>query len=875
MNQTAQLGIHIRSTGAPRATNELDRLHNQSARTERATDGLQRKTAGTARSMLSYAAGLGAALVSVNALRSGVQQVVAVNAEFEQTLSGVRAVTRATDREMAGMTRTARQLGATTRFSASQAADGMRFLGMAGFETNEIIAAMPGLLDLATAGNLDLARAADIASNVLSGFNLQAGESSRVADLLAAASSSANTSVEQLGEGMRFVAPIAASLGVEIEMVTAAMGVLSDAGLQGSMAGTGLRRVLSTLSRETSQNTRILSNYGLTFEAVNAQVHDLTTIVQRFADVNLTAADALQMFGDRGAPAILALTAQTGRLRDLNEEMNTSAGRASEMAEAMGDNLRGDLMQLRSAIEEVFLTAGDFNNVLRESAQLVTNLLRRFSTDRTLADVTVDLLQAEQKLSDLNRAVETREGPMADFVRDWGARVPQAVASAEREIEKFREEYEGFIEGMSTDEIRAVVREMRELADLDPSERPDLDFDTIMEARRKLNDRLYELNVEAMDREEELRAEASEKRDRDAEIEAAQAELERQRQLQEIHDFLMDEEDKIRASYERRMDLVRDNTEENSEVRAELLSQLEEHLEQELTALTQHERNRAELLERREEQEKEREAQRQERVLDSLHKEFQTEREALDEWYREKNDLILNAEFEIESQRQEMLYRMEQEHQRRRRQLQSREWDQALSSFGDFQDNMEILARTHGGTMARIYQAGAIARTVISTYESAQNAFNALAGIPYVGPALGAAAAGAAIAAGMARVQAIRSQSVEAYAHGGMIPAGRDGITQEEGFEVVRGPAVVTSARATQDRYLQGQGSKSNVTNVVIKNYTNAKPVVRETKGKDGESNVEVLLMAREQEQNQGIVSGNGALAQTLESTYKLERRAQ
>src|SRR5690554_5207658 len=174
-------------------------------------------------------------------------------ADFGQEMSTVRAITGATDAQFEQLQNTARELGATTRFSASEAAAGIQFLARAGFEVDDILASIEGTLQLAQAGAMGLAEAADIASNVLTGFRLNAAETSRVVDVLALASNSSNTNVSQLGQAMSMVAPVAAGLGVSVEEASAAIGALSDAGIQSSRAGTGLRRVLSSLESPSSK----------------------------------------------------------------------------------------------------------------------------------------------------------------------------------------------------------------------------------------------------------------------------------------------------------------------------------------------------------------------------------------------------------------------------------------------------------------------------------------------------------------------------------------------------------------------------------------------------------------------------------------------
>lgn len=163
---------------------------------------------------------------------------------------------------MVALKATARELSAVTQFSATQAAQGMEFLGRAGFKTTDIISAMPGLLDLAAAGALELGRAADIASNVLSGFQLQAKESNRVSDILALTAASANTNVEQLGDAMSYVAPVAAAFSKSVEETSAALGILGNAGIQASSAGTGLRGILANLATVTPAGRRCIARNG-------------------------------------------------------------------------------------------------------------------------------------------------------------------------------------------------------------------------------------------------------------------------------------------------------------------------------------------------------------------------------------------------------------------------------------------------------------------------------------------------------------------------------------------------------------------------------------------------------------------------------------
>tara|TARA_R110001592_G_scaffold68626_1_gene210252 strand:+ start:7735 stop:10995 length:3261 start_codon:yes stop_codon:yes gene_type:complete len=182
---------------------------------------------------------------------------------FEAAMKNVEAITSATGAELESLSDIAKEMGKTTVFSASQAADAMAFLGMAGFETKEIIAALPDVLSLAAAGGLDLARAADIASNIMGQFSISAADTSRVTNVLAATASSANTNIDQLAEAMVYLGPTAASLGMSVEDAAGVIAVLGDAGIQGSMAGRALASSLVRLTDPTAKISEAMAALGL------------------------------------------------------------------------------------------------------------------------------------------------------------------------------------------------------------------------------------------------------------------------------------------------------------------------------------------------------------------------------------------------------------------------------------------------------------------------------------------------------------------------------------------------------------------------------------------------------------------------------------
>ncbi|WP_108482256.1 phage tail tape measure protein [Oceaniglobus ichthyenteri] len=369
---TLRLAIDPRGmeAGGRRGESALDRLLGRTQQVETGLGGMARAAT---RSLAAVAAGF-ASIAGVSAAIRGISQ-------FETGMSQLGAVSRATASELKDMRTVAMDLGSSTEYSATQAASGLNFLAMAGFNAAESMAAIPDVLNLATAAQLDLGQAADISSNIMSAFAISAENAGAVADVLAAASSRANTDVGQLGEAMKFVGPVASALGIEMNDAAAAIGVLSDAGIQGGMAGTGLRRVLSSLANTTPQAAAVIRDLGLELDALNPATTSIVEIVEQLSDAGIDAAQALTIFGDRGGPAILALTSQVGGLRELTGELSNVEGEATRMADTMRDNLGGDINSLKSALEGLILAMGEagLTAVLRAAIQGLTDVTRIIS----------------------------------------------------------------------------------------------------------------------------------------------------------------------------------------------------------------------------------------------------------------------------------------------------------------------------------------------------------------------------------------------------------------------------------------------------------------------------------------------------------------
>lgn len=299
-------------------------------------------------------------------------------ARFEQSMSTVKAVTGATEAEFAKLRETAAELGITTRFTASQAADAMVNLARAGFSVVESIEAVGGTLQLAQAGGLGLAQAADIAASTLRGFRLEVDQTGRVTDVLTLAANSANTTVGQLGDAIKFVAPVAAGLNITLEQTAAALGTLSDAGLKATLAGTGLRRVLAELESPSNNTRKILAQLGVTAEEVEVSQVGLVGALEALAKAGVDTGLALEIFGQRGGPAFEVLVNNIPRIREFTGALENAKGTAAEIAEVMDDNLNGALLRVKSAFEGITIALGEAgaSSVLTDSLNELAAALR-------------------------------------------------------------------------------------------------------------------------------------------------------------------------------------------------------------------------------------------------------------------------------------------------------------------------------------------------------------------------------------------------------------------------------------------------------------------------------------------------------------------
>ncbi len=294
--------------------------------------------------------------------------VVNSAADFEYAMNRVGVVSGATETQLKSLSDQAKELGRTTQFRASEAADAQGFLAMAGFNPEEILGAMPGTLNLAAAAGLELGNSADIVSNVLTGYRKPVSELGHVTDVLTKSFTSANTDLLQLGEAMKYAGPVASAAGVEFEEAAAVIGMLGNAGIQGSMAGTTLSNAIAKMVSPTATAQRHMRRLGLSFTNAEGRLLPFADIMEQLEphmdDVGLM----IDIFGIRAGRNMPALLAEgSDKMRDFTQDLRDSKGAADEAAAATMSGFRGQMRAFGSAMEGVAIAIGERLNPSIES----------------------------------------------------------------------------------------------------------------------------------------------------------------------------------------------------------------------------------------------------------------------------------------------------------------------------------------------------------------------------------------------------------------------------------------------------------------------------------------------------------------------------
>ena len=384
---------------------ELRRLQQEAATTNTALSKID--VAGQKMEAVGNSiAGAGKKMMGVTTVIGGVGvAAVKTAADFDSAMSQVAAVSGATGKDFDALRNKAREMGAKTKFSATEAAEAMNYMAMAGWKTEDMLSGIEGIMNLAAASGEDLATTSDIVTDALTAFGLSAKDSGHFADILAAASSNANTNVSMMGETFKYCAPIAGALGFSAEDTAEAIGLMANAGIKSSQAGTALRTIMNNLAGDVKISGKAIGDVTIATTNADGSMRDLSDILAdcRSAFGNLTESEKAQaaesLVGKNAMSGFLALmNAGEGDIDKLSSAIDNCDGSAEKMAMTMQDNLAGQFTILKSQLQELAISFGD---ILMPAIRSIVSKLQGFvdklngmdeGTKRTI--VTIALLVA-------------------------------------------------------------------------------------------------------------------------------------------------------------------------------------------------------------------------------------------------------------------------------------------------------------------------------------------------------------------------------------------------------------------------------------------------------------------------------------------------
>ena len=316
--------------------------------------------------------------------------VTAVASNFETAMSKVAAIAGldTTGEEFDALSEKAKEMGATTKFSASEAAEAFTYMAMAGWKTESMLDGIEGIMQLAAASGEELALTSDIVTDALTAFGLQAKDSAHFADILAAASNNANTNVSMLGESFKYVAPVAGALGYSAEDTSIALGLMANSGIKASQAGTALRTAMSNMVSPTDAMAKVMNQYGISLTDASGNMKPFMTIMTDLRekmgglDEATQAAAASTLFGKEAMSGMLAIiNASDGDFNKLTESIYNADGTAAKMAETMQNNLSGKVTILKSALEGLAISFGELIiPYLIQLVEWITGVVDKFNS---------------------------------------------------------------------------------------------------------------------------------------------------------------------------------------------------------------------------------------------------------------------------------------------------------------------------------------------------------------------------------------------------------------------------------------------------------------------------------------------------------------
>lgn len=314
----------------------------------------------------------------------------AINAgrSFEAGMSEVKAISGASRKDLEALTNKAKEMGATTKFSATQASEGLKYMAMAGWNSQQMIAGLPGVMNLAAASGENLGTVSDIVTDALTAMGLKASDSAHFADVLATAASSSNTNVAMMGETFKYAAPVAGALGYNIEDLAQAIGLMGNAGIKSSQAGTSLRSILTRLAKPPKDCANAMEDYGISIKNSDGSMKSLMEVMENMRDSlqglpkDEQSAAAAALGGQEAMSGLLAIVnASESDFNKLSKAIDNASGVAQDQADIMNDNLQGALYELGSAAESAGIELYDnIKEPAKKAVRAAATEIRSLST---------------------------------------------------------------------------------------------------------------------------------------------------------------------------------------------------------------------------------------------------------------------------------------------------------------------------------------------------------------------------------------------------------------------------------------------------------------------------------------------------------------
>ena len=359
----------------------------------------------------------------------GLTDTINTQKDFEAAMSQVQAVSGADSDELEQLTKKAEEMGATTKFTATDSAEAFNYMAMAGWKTEDMLDGISGIMQLAAAANEDLGTTSDIVTDALTAFGLKASDAGMFSDVLAAASSNANTNVSMMGETFKFAASMAGSLGYSVQDVALMTGLMANSGIKASMAGTALNSIMTRLSTNTHHARDTLEELGIKFFDAQGNARPLVDVMEELRDATANMNDeqktsvANAIAGTNSQKGLLAiLNASETDYNKLANAIDNAAGASERMADTQLDNLSGSITLLQSAVDGVKISFGSrLNHYVRDVADGLTAAMpdveAALSDFMDFVDRKYDVMQA--KMRDLTASDEWQNA-------DFGGRVKLA-----------------------------------------------------------------------------------------------------------------------------------------------------------------------------------------------------------------------------------------------------------------------------------------------------------------------------------------------------------------------------------------------------------------------------------------------------------------